>query len=131
MEAGNLQYMCVCLGFCVPVGFLCYLCVGIDHMWFSECVVEFVCACVWFMSCVGDCMCFLQVFKKLLVRWNWYIKNCVYLMYIIWGFWTCANTCEGTTTIKVINIWVSSQNFLCPFFVVRKLNMRSSLLQNF
>ena len=126
MEAGNLQYTCVCLGYHVNVASIYIICVWVwPHMILSVCSGVSVCVHMYGVWVVWVTGCGLWTYFKELVSCNLYIKNFTCLMYIIWGVWTCAHMCEATTPIKVINISVSSQNVLVFFYVVRKLNMRS------
>lgn len=91
----------------------------------------------------------LHIFSKIiltaLLRDNWYVNDCTYLM---WWVWTYANTHDATTTVKETDVANTSQGvlailwfggyfsfpFLFFFFlplVIRTLNMRSILLTNF
>ena len=77
------------------------------------------------------------LFLIALLRYNWYMKTCTYLMCTIWCVWTYANTCDTITTIKVIDKSNTDQSFLVSFyfwwgfFVARTFNMRATLLPNF
>lgn len=53
-------------------------------------------------------------FFTTLLRCDWHVKSCTYLMYTIWWIWGEVYTHETITTIKARDLSITSQNFF-PF----------------
>ena len=58
----------------------------------------------------------LYLLISALLGYNWYIKNCTYLMHAFWWIWTHTYTCETISAIWVISISVTSKCFLVTSF---------------
>ena len=42
---------------------------------------------------------------------NWYVGICTYLIYTFWWVWSYAYTCDIISTMKVLNVSITSKNF--------------------
>lgn len=81
-------------------------------------------------------------FLTALLRYNWCIMNCMYLMYKILWVWTYTNTHDIITTTDICKTYPTPPSFLvflCFFFsvlcvcvyVLRTHNVRSAFFTNF